>query len=144
MFKIKYRYTIPKTCITLSIDQQFVHKQDSWSVDTFLAEIALPLIIQLKKNTHSYPGGGVNDIDIQKALKEVEQYWNGVSAEEWNIVLDKITMAFQYYSIFDDIHQMYFDVYKDTGYVVDILQELEYSAFCGMLLFVRYYQHLWD
>lgn len=143
MIKIKYQYTIPKTCIRLSIDRQYIHRQDSWSVDTELAEIALPLIQQLKNNTQSYPSHN-NDIDMGAVFTKIGPYWNGVSADDWQKVLNWIIMSFQYYRDFDDIHQMYFSAYENTGYVVDILQELEFTAFCGMMLFARYYQHLWD
>lgn len=144
MFKLKYQYTIPKTCITLSVDRQYIHKQDSWSADMEIAEIALPLIQQLKKNTHSYPGKYDGyDVTFDKVWSVIEPYWKGVDEKEWNIVLDKIIMAFYYYNNFDDINEIYFKSYGlNTG--IEIIKQLEFDAMCGMFLFARYFLHLWD
>lgn len=144
MIKIKYQYTIPKTCIRLSIDRQIIHRQDSWSVDTFLAEITIPLIQQLKKNKQSYPGKHDGyDITFDKIWGVVAPYWKGVDEKEWEIVLDKIIMAFYYYNNFDDINEIYFKSYG-LNTAIEIIKQLEFNAMCGMFLFARYYLHLWD
>ena len=134
-----------------------IDKWDSWNADHTLALIIHPVLVQLKKDTHGYPG--------------VE----GMTAKKWNVILEKMIFAFnelkkddwmdQFYSGESDVLIEYCDKNakkvakddpkcvgstmkkgsKDTtkfdkrGYAAQYKKIVE-----GTMLFGKYYQHLWD
>lgn len=84
----------------------------TWSMDIHLAELILPRLKRFKElNTHTYP--------------------NGLTPEEWNIILDKMIFSFAYT--------------LDDGRMFGAFEESEYEkAKEGLGLFGQYFHALWD
>jgi hypothetical protein len=79
-----------------------IDKEDSWSVDSTLAVIILPTLIQLKQNSQGVPnefgdvGGG--DWENQESFDFYKETYNeafDISCQKWNEILDKMIWSFQ-------------------------------------------------
>ncbi|AHX01113.1 hypothetical protein M316_0048 [Nitrincola phage 1M3-16] len=80
---------------------------DTWSMDTTLAHIILPMLLQLKEQKHGAPNVDCNDVpDYLKTTQEEIAAYNRDGTtddrffERWDYVLDCMIFSFQ--SILDD------------------------------------------
>lgn len=95
---------------------------DTWSMDSTLAVIVVPMLEQLRDTLHGFP---VND-DV-------------VDEEAWRDILGQMIWAFQQYLI--DWEEPY---YKEGGLDMDGLRDHTAKMQVGFELFGKYYQTLWD
>lgn len=134
-----------------------IDKWDSWNADHTLALIIHPVLVQLHKTTHGYPGV------------------KGMTAKKWNVILEKMIFAFnelkkndwmdQFHSGESDVLIEYCDknrkkVAKDDPTCIGSTMKkgpndttkfdkkgctAQYKKIVeGTMLFGKYYQHLWD
>jgi len=119
-----------------------IHKYDTWSMDTTLAHIVVPMLKQLKATTHGYP--------------------SSLTEEEWDNILDDMIFAFE--SKNNDWEQQFYSgdikfdaVDREDGtselvrghndtFKVDTegLEEYQSRITKGFELFGKYYEGLWD
>jgi len=74
---------------------------DTWSMDHTLAEIVLPMLIQLKQTKHGAPNVDQEDVpeNLRAGKLEIEQYekdgtTDALFFKRWNWVLDEMIFAF--------------------------------------------------
>ena len=134
-----------------------IDKWDSWNADHTLALIIHPVLVQLHKTTHGYPGE------------------KGMTAKKWNVILEKMIFAFnelkkddwmdRFYSGKSDVLEYCIDknhkkVAKDDPTCIGSTMKkgpndttkfdkkgcaTQYKKIVeGTMLFGKYYQHLWD
>lgn len=148
-----------------------LHKYDTWSMDSTLALIVLPMLKQLKETKHGSPY--VEDADVPEHLRSTaappkENEWDTDSLwhDRWSWVIDEMIWAFeqlqpdcdwesQYHS---GEHDIFFeksndgtDTYemkkgpKDTS-VFDSAGYRKHDERIrqGLILFGKYYRGLWD
>jgi hypothetical protein len=129
---------------------------DTWSMDSTLALIVHPMLVQLKDTTHGAPN--VDDEDVPEKLRstngppkenhyDTDAYW----FDRWDWALDEMIWAF---------HQKVKDDWQDEYYGPYIEKENELGEFewfdsegmkahqkrmsNGFRLFGKYYENLWD
>jgi len=120
---------------------------DSWSADTTLVMITLPLLRQLHKNKHGAPN--VDDWDVPEhvrssSAKDVKNDpWQIDSNHfvRWDWVMDEIIWAFEQLQPDSDWEEQYqvngvYDIEGSTAHAERIQNALK--------LFGKYYQALWD
>ena len=115
-----------------------IDKYDTWSMDSTLAHIILPMLKQLKETKHGAPH--VDDKDVPKELRSTsappkKNNWD-VDAnhfKRWDWVLDEMIWSFEQ-KLSDELLDDYASEYK-THY-----KRLNN----GFKLFGKYYQSLWD
>jgi len=125
-----------------------IDKWDTWSMDTTLAKIVYPMLLQLKATNHGYSNcidledvpenlrfiDKRNDYDYygQQSLFDYQEECNpeyiSIEEERWNWVLDEMIYAF---SILND---------EDKVWVSDDNDRVNN----GCRLFGKYYRALWD
>lgn len=111
-----------------------IDNYDTWSIDTTLAQIIVPLLTKFKENLQGHPGD--------------------LTFEKWNIILDKMIWSFG--QILIDWEEPYFTHYGDlktegnkivdTGVTCDNEgRESHWKRIQeGFDLFGKYYASLWD
>jgi len=142
---------------------------DTWSMDHTLAEIVLPMLIQLKQTKHGAPS--VNQEDVPENLRagklEIEQYekdgtTDALFFKRWDWVVDEMIFAFnsklsdweeRFHSGEHDIHWIELDnglveMQKGPNDTHEWDQE-GHRAYQdrinnGFRLFGKYYNALWD
>ena len=107
---------------------------DTWSMDSTLAMIIHPMLVQLKETTHGYP--------------------SELTEERWNEILDEMIWAFEqknrdhweddYYGPYiesEDKRELFgrFEWIDDEG-----RQKHQERMTNGFKLFGKYYENLWD
>ena len=152
------------------VQQTEIHidRWDTWSMDTTLAHIIVPMLTQLKKNKHSAPGVELIDVpaELRPSPEQAEQAQKDneidtLHFDRWEWVLDEMIWAFSQL-LLDDWEEQY---YKrvDVGTVEDgsaeqvlktrtkivIRDEDGRKAHAdrmanGFRLFGTYYCSLWD
>jgi len=77
-----------------------IDKWDTWGMDHTLAQIILPMLVQLKENKHGAPN--TEDVDVPKELwstkaepKENEYDTDSNHFKRWDWILDEMIFAFQ-------------------------------------------------
>lgn len=143
---------------------------DTWSMDHTLAEIVLPMLVQLKRTKHGAPWVDPQDVpeNLRPTNEEIDAYHFGGSTdpkffERWNWVLDEMIFAFN--SKFDDWedqfrsgeHDIQFKKIKGSEYSEmvrgpndtfewDKEGHMKYQERIsnGFKLFGKYYESLWD
>ena len=82
------------------IDYVKIDRYDTWSMDSTLADIILPMLRQLQKTKHGYPM--VDDEDVPEYLrshmaqpKENEWDWDSLAEQRWDWVLEEMIFAFE-------------------------------------------------
>jgi hypothetical protein len=139
-----------------------IDKYDTWSMDSTLATIILPMLVQLKATKHGVPSefaatGGEN-FNSQKHFDfyDTDDELFKKAAGDWDTVLDKMIFAFEH--IVDEeweeeFRTGEFDTSKDIGeegwtgtYSCDYaeLQKVHDQIQEGLELFGKYYRNLWD
>lgn len=123
---------------------------DTWSTDSTLAIITLPLLIQLKetKQGASY----VSNKDVPKNLRsDKDDIWGDDSYwfERWDYILDEMIWTFQ--QLQDDVDwegQYYYESLTYDRYDFHInkkgLEIHSNKIDNGLRLFGKYYRNLWD
>jgi hypothetical protein len=151
-----------------------IDKHDTWGMDHTLAQIILPMLIQLKANKHGAPN--TEDVDVPKHLwstnaepKENEHDTDSNHFLRWDYILDEMIFAFQ--SKKDGTWQDKYSSGKidwssepcewdDTGkpkmftmkHGPEHTYECDYEGMAveqkriskGFKLFGKYYENLWD
>lgn len=145
-----------------------IDKYDSWSLDSTLAPIIIPLLKQLRDNKHGAPC--TNDDDVPEELKSTsapakENEWDTDDNwfKRWDWILNEMIWAFeqcenddwesQYYTGTPDITWEKLEgggskMSKGPNYTLTWDKE-GYMSHCqritrGTTLFGKYYRNLWD
>ena len=110
-----------------------IDKYDTWSMDSTLALIIHPMLIQLKQTKHGSPW--IDDEDVPEELRSTsappkENEWDTDDNHHarWDWVLDEMIWAFETH--LDDESQFKVELFGRKR-----------NGFC---LFGKYYQALWD
>jgi hypothetical protein len=137
-----------------------IDRWDTWSMDSTLAPIILPMLVQLKATKHGAPL--VDDKDVPKELKSTsaepkENEWDTDSNhfKRWDWVLDEMIFAFElknrdhwegdYYGPYiksEDKRELFggrFEWIDKKG-----LAATQKRMSNGFRLFGRYFENLWD
>lgn len=116
---------------------------DTWSMDHTLAEIVLPMLIQLKQTKHGAPAVDQEDVpeNLRAGKLELEQYAKDGTTDplwfkRWDWVLDEMIYAFDCKANKDDVYMRLDDQ-------EEIKKEQERIS-NGFRLFGKYYEALWD
>lgn len=97
-----------------------IDPHDTWSMDTTLGYIILPMLVQLKATKHGSPW--VDDEDVPHLVKKKPKKGKKSSDEDdqhsdvhtrWEWVLDEMIWAFEQVVSDDDGHSNYYVPYKD-------------------------------
>jgi hypothetical protein len=134
---------------------------DTWNMDSTLAMIILPMLIQLKKTKHGSPF--VDDEDVPDRLKSInakpkENEWDTdeFHHDRWEWVLDEMIWTFEQIQPDNDWEQLYFKKKpsnNDSGFVKFLnsfevdregLKKHNERIDNGLRLFGKYYRGLWD
>lgn len=142
-----------------------VHKYDTWSVDSTLAPIILPLLKQLKETKHGAPY--TDDEDVPEEMRSgsspplnEEEKNCGVPDDNhwkrWDWVMDEMIWAFEQLNNPDHEKQFWqnaeeladdddcAECFKKLKCDYDGLKAHEERIQRGTTLFGKYYQALWD
>ena len=127
-------------------------KWDTWSMDSTLACIILPMLIQLKATKHGSPGNleefGQTSNSSQYCFDFYEEgdadAWQK-GADHWDVIMDKMIYSFSEINK-DDEPTFWLDKGEFPGFEYDKVKALEYydKVQEGLDLFGEYYQNLWD
>ncbi len=94
-----------------------------WNLDSYVTEIALPVLKWYKKYGHGLPWN--EEVEPQRSF----------TTEEWNDVLDKMILSFQLIHDEDEDFQSH-----DTEWYTEHNNQIQE----GLNLFAKYYRNLWD
>ena len=117
---------------------------DTWSMDHTLAQIVLPMLLQLKNTKQGSPF--VDDTDVppdirSTAAKPKDEEWDidEFHHDRWAWILEEMIFAFGKIQDADDWRSEYFKA-KDFA-AMDLIDA---RILNGTRLFGVYFQHLWD
>lgn len=126
----------------------YLDKWDTWSMDSTLACIILPMLIQLKATKHGSPGD-LEEFDqtSNSAQHCFEFYEEGdeiawkKGADHWDVIMDKMIYSFCEINKdnepeFWNAEEEYYDKVKALAYYAKVQE--------GLDLFGKYYTSLWD
>jgi len=119
-----------------------IHDYDSWNVDHTLAQIILPLLIQLKNTQHGSPF--TDDEDVPDELKstavpKVNKDFGETDEnhfKRWNWVLEQMIYSFDTKVNMEEVY-----IRIDDMEIAKIEQK---KISNGFNLFGKYYEGLWD
>jgi hypothetical protein len=129
-----------------------IDRWDTWSMDTTLAQIILPMLKQLKATKHGVPGQFVHHVD-KRTGKEISY---GRAEREWNKTLDKMIWSFEQILDENNDEQFWSGEHAeglapwDDGWMgtrklnTTALKKHEDKIQEGFELFGKYYRNLWD
>jgi hypothetical protein len=136
-----------------------IDKWDTWSMDHTLANIVLPMLVQLKRTKHGAPR--VDNADVPKELrmskKDIAQFAKDGSTDDkffkrWDWILDEMIWAFNQ-KCRDDWEGDFYE-YKDDDterFGLKLVwedregqQAHQARMTNGFKLFGKYYENLWD
>lgn len=127
------------------IDYVKIDRWDTWSMDSTLAPIILPMLKQLQATKHGAPN--VADEDVPEYLRShmaqpKENEWDADSLwhMRWDWVLGEMIFAFEKLNE-EDWEQEFF---KDKTWDKENWQKVSDRIDNGLLLFGKYYRALWD
>ena len=143
------------------IDYVKVDRWDTWSMDSTLAHIILPMLKQLHSTKHGAPF--VNDDDVPMSLKSTmapprDNEWDTDDNyfRRWDYVLDEMIFAFEHL-VDDSWEEEFWSGEHGTGKNID--EQIKTSTRewnkegqklvedrinNGLMLFGKYYRALWD
>lgn len=126
-----------------------IERYDTWNMDSTLAHIVYPMLVQLKKNKHG--SAFVDDADVPEELRGEEKVH-----EKWDYVLGEMIWSFKQHIADDNPEQEFFD-HSDVDETKSLHEQclaikydreghmkFEERKKNGFLLFGKYYQSLWD
>lgn len=150
-----------------------LHKYDTWSMDTTLAYIILPLLKQLKETKHGSPH--VDDEDVPPELRSTAPgitFQDGLDEnfhKRWDWVLAEMIWAFEQLHADNDWESQYYHGKSDLKLIAEPGQDGNSQLLClekgpadtfwcdleglkrhqerirrGTLLFGKYFTSLWD
>ena len=137
-----------------------IHKYDTWSMDSTLALIILPMLIQLKATKHGAPA--VDELDVPEELRQkspeedlLEFGQDANFFKRWEWVMDEMIWAFTQINAGNSSEKFYkyppavkgesiSEVIKKTEVDLEGLMAHEKRIANGTRLFGVYYQSLWD
>lgn len=120
-----------------------IDRYDTWSMDTTLAHIVLPMLKQLRATQHGFQQIDLEDVpEKMRVVDNSESYYQlqlfeyeecnpesiSVGEDQWNWILDEMIYAF---SILNDDDKVW--IHEDDKRVNN-----------GLRLFGKYYRGLWD
>ena len=119
-----------------------IDRWDTWSMDHTLAYIVLPMLKQLKKNTHGAPY--VDEKDVPEELwppkEQISAMYQGQTDDNhfkrWDWVLDEMIYAFDCKANKDDVWMRLEDKKE--------IDKEQKRISNGFRLFGKYYENLWD
>lgn len=110
-----------------------IDKFDTWSMDSTLAFIILPMLEQLKEQKNGVPVVSNEDVPDHLFMDEYDYENYDLMEKRWDYILDQIIYSFKC------VHN------DDLDYMVDIeetkLKNIKIQK--GLILFGKYYQNLW-
>jgi hypothetical protein len=116
-----------------------IDRYDTWSMDSTLRYIILPMLKQLKETSHGAPF--VDDEDVPEELKSTsappkKDDWDVDENhfKRWDYVMDEMIYAFQVDPELEDGAELGWEENKKMN---ERIQK-------GHLLFGKYYRNLWD
>jgi hypothetical protein len=140
-----------------------VDKYDTWNMDSTLANIILPMLIQLKATKHGVPsafaetGGEVWKLQQSFEFYETNEELQDKAMAEWDAVLDKMIFSFEHIVDKSDWEKEFcsgeFDSNVELGepgwtgtYICDYaaMEKVHEQIQEGLELFGKYYRNLWD
>jgi len=134
-----------------------IDKYDTWSMDHTLALIIVPMLKQLKETQHGCCY--VNDKDLPRNIRSqfpVTEEEDSFLEERWNWVMDEMIWSFEQIINKEDNEAQFYskDEFKAGSSFEDYLRNLKVDRkglkahqdriHNGLVLFGKYYQHLWD
>jgi hypothetical protein len=151
-----YQWVMDK--LNRKINYVKIDRWDTWSMDSTLAYIILPMLKQLQATKHGAPF--VYDEDVPEDLKstsvsKVEEHETDSNYfMRWDWVLNEMIWTFEQ-KLNDDGESQFFDYTNskglpwDSDYIApkldtDGLKLYHQRITNGFRLFGKYYQHLWD
>lgn len=122
-----------------------IDKWDTWNMDHTLSLMIHPMLVQLKATKHGAPC--VEDCDVppefhstvEPAEKEFDA--DGKWFDRWDWVMDEMIWAFERISKQDE-DEYYFADGRKLDHAK--LQEFENRMQRALILFGKYFRHLWD
>ena len=121
-----------------------VHKYDTWNADNTLAHIIYPLLVAFRETNEGSPK--VADEDVPERLRSTsstkkleENDKDEFFHDRWNWVLDECIFAFG--QLKDDEHDSF--LYTEHGYDRTNADQYYKRIDSALLLFGKYYRHLW-
>jgi len=118
-----------------------IDKYDTWSMDTTLAHVVVPMLKQLKDTKH---GGPFVDMkDVPKHLRSKAKDMNDVDETyflRWDWVMDEMIFAFE--SKINDWEDQFYLATGECDW--EARNKYEERIQNGFRLFGKYYQSLWD
>ena len=133
----------PKQKIKIRID-----RFDTWSMDSTLATIILPMLKQLKESKHGAPAVEFKDVPEElmppdaEAVKKLYME-NGETDENffkrWDYVLDEMIWAFEQKCRDDWMEDYHYNKWDTDG-----ANAHQARMSNGFRLFGKYYENLWD
>jgi hypothetical protein len=149
--------------------EMYIHidKFDTWGMDSTLSPIIVPMLIQLRDNTHGYPAEFSSDFHVNYNQNCFEgEGWEmpeETGMDEWKEILDKMIWAFE------QVSEEWEDQYRSGNIEFDCIpcedsdnwelvkgdddtSEADYDGMRkhqermqeGFDLFGKYYRNLWD
>ena len=132
-----------------------LHKYDTWNMDSTLAYIIHPMLVQLKETKQG--SHQVDDEDVPENIRSTnsnipkENYWDTDEFihDRWNWILDEMIWAFKTINEEweDEFHTPPVGEWSiDNFGTVDMIgrQKVQDRMTNGFRLFGKYYQNLWD
>ena len=127
---------------------------DTWSMDHTLAPIILPMLVQLKNSNHIYSACKVDNADVPKELRVMDESNDDMFFQRWNWVMDEMIWAFEQKSR-DDWEKDYYGPYieGEDGKIMSGQfewindkgrQKHQERMSNGFKLFGKYFESLWD
>ena len=123
-----------------------IDRWDTWSFDSTLAPIILPMLIQLKKTKHGSPY--IDDEDVPAELqymkgksKKAQAFNENLIHERWDWVMNEMIWAFE--QIVDE-DSLYDKIDMDSKGWEKRLENHEARISRGTTLFGKYFRALWD
>ena len=111
-----------------------IDRYDSWSMDSTLALIIHPLLIQLKETKHGIPSEMFDIVGVEWEKHTDEEFQRCI--DKWDEIMDIMIDAF-YKIIHDENEPFDAPYYVENKAYNDRIQE-------GCELFGRYFRDLWD
>jgi hypothetical protein len=136
--------------VNRKIDYVKIDRWDTWSMDSTLALIILPMLKQVKETKHGVPAEFVHNWDSSRKDNDLED-----AEKKWNEVLDKMIFSFEsFHNDWEDqFHSGEYDNTKNPGqsgwlgthnYDLEGAREYEKRIQEGLELFGKHYRNLWD
>jgi hypothetical protein len=131
------------------IDYVKIDKWDTWSMDSTLTPIILPMLKQLKESKHGAPF--VEDEDVPEDLRSTsaspkENEWDTDNNhfKRWDWVMDQMIWSFEELNKDDWEKQFYSGEGKNYKWDKDAWTKHSERIDNGLILFGKYFRNLWD